>query len=73
MMKWNQVQIGTTDLCADDIERPIKFEFFRSVPSGKHVNLGMCQDITLGTLRGGSETYNITKKGQLTLANLKVE
>ena len=37
--KWNQVQIGSTDLCKDEIEREIKFEFFRSVPSGKHKNL----------------------------------
>lgn len=60
-MKWNMVQIGTTDLCKDDIERTIKFEFFRSVPSGKHVNLGMCEQITLGTLKSGTDEYEVTK------------
>ena len=37
--KWNQLQIGATDLCRDEIEREVKFEFFKSVPSGKHKNL----------------------------------
>lgn len=31
--------MGTTDLCKDEIEREIKIDFFRSVPSGKHKNL----------------------------------
>ena len=29
--RWNQVQRGSTDICKDDIEREIKFEFFRFV------------------------------------------
>lgn len=43
------------------------------MPSGKHANLGSCEDITLGTLRGGSESYKISKGGQLDLLGLKVE
>ena len=42
LMKWNQVQIGTSDLCRDEGQRPFKFEFFRSVPTGKHVCVGSC-------------------------------
>ena len=47
LYKWNQVQIGATDLCRDDIEREIKIEFFRSVTSGKHKNLDSVTTITL--------------------------
>lgn len=46
--RWNQVQIGATDLCKDDIEREIKIEFFKSVPSGKHKLLSSCETMTLG-------------------------
>ena len=45
--RWNQVQLGSTDLCGDNIERPIKIEFFRSVSSGKHKLLGMAENLTL--------------------------
>jgi len=45
--KWNQVQIGATDLCKDEIEREIKIEFFKSVTSGKHKILDSVQTITL--------------------------
>merc|ERR1711862_299485 len=27
---WNQVQVGATDLCKDDVEQEIKIEFFQS-------------------------------------------
>ena len=47
-MMWNQVQIGSTDLCKDDVERPIKIEFFRSSTSGKHSIVGSCTTVTLG-------------------------
>ena len=45
--KWNQVQVGATDLCKDNIENEIKIEFFRSVSSGKHKNLSTVNTITL--------------------------
>ena len=45
---WNQVQIGATDLCRDDIERQIKIEFFQSNTSGKHKFLGAVEHMTFG-------------------------
>lgn len=40
--RWNQVQMGTSDLCKEDIEREIKVELFKSVPSGKHKIIDSC-------------------------------
>jgi hypothetical protein len=40
IVDWNEAAIGTTDLCNDNIEQEIKFEFFRSETSGSHKNLG---------------------------------
>ena len=45
--KFNQVQIGATDLCKDEIEREIKIEFFKSVTSGKHKILDSIDSMTL--------------------------
>ena len=46
--KWNQVQVGATDLCKDDVEREIKIEFFKSVSSGKHKIIDSVSTMTLG-------------------------
>jgi len=46
--KWNQCQLGSTDLCGDNIENPIKFEFFKSVPSGKHKLIDSVDTLTMG-------------------------
>ena len=71
--KWNQVQMGTTDLCKDDIEREIKIEFFRSVPSGKHKNIDSVT-LTLAQLKEGTLEYPMrNERGTLTMTNLKVE
>ena len=51
--KWNQVQVGATDLCKDDVERQIKIEFFRSVSSGKHKIIDSIDSMTLGQLMEG--------------------
>ena len=72
--KWNQVQIGATDLCKDEIEREIKIEFFKSVSSGKHKILDSIDSMTLAQLKEGNAEYTgKNKKGTLQLQNLKVE
>lgn len=72
--KWNQVQVGTSDLCKDDIEREIKIEFFKSATSGKHKILDTVSNMTLAQLREGTSEYAmVKKKGNLVLRNLKVE
>ena len=37
---WNLVSILTSELANEEPEREIRFEFFKSQKSGKHVNLG---------------------------------
>jgi hypothetical protein len=37
---WNLVSILTSELANEDLEREIRFEFFKSQKSGKHINLG---------------------------------
>jgi hypothetical protein len=67
------VQLGTTDLCKDDVDREVKIEFFRSNPSGAHKIVGTCNQMTLGTLKSGGAQYPIFKTGQFNLVDLKVE
>lgn len=71
--RWNQVQMPTSELCKDEIEREIKIEFFRSNPNGKHKNIGAIT-LNLAQLKENQSEYEIDKKrGQFTMANLKVE
>lgn len=70
--KWNQVQLGCTDLCKDDVEREIKIEFFKSSTSGNHKNLGSTT-MTLALLKSNQVDYEIVKKGNLHFDALKVE
>lgn len=72
-MTWNTVQIGTTDLCKDDVEREIKIEFYRFNSNGSHKNLGNTQAVTLATLKEGRNQYGIVVKGQIIFNNLKIE
>ena len=53
VVKWNMVQIGTTDLCKDDVERQINIEFFKFNSSGKHKIVGTCNIVTLAQLKSG--------------------
>lgn len=71
--RWNQVQIGTTDLCKDNIENEVKIEFFRSVTSGRHKNIGQLT-LTLAQLKEGQKEYALDRKrGTMNLTNLVVE
>ena len=71
---WNQVQVGTTDLCKDNVENEIKIEFFRSNSSGKHKLLGGAPNVTLAAMREGTSTYQLSKNaGTFLMNNLKIE
>ena len=60
-------------MCKDELEREIKIEFFRSVPSGRHKNLGQ-MTLSLAQLREGTKDYDLDRnKGKFELANLKIE
>ena len=60
-------------MCGDGIEREIKIEFFKSVPSGRHKLLDMLT-LTLGQLKEGTAEYQLQKKkGTLNLEKLKIE
>lgn len=67
------VQIGSTDLCKDDIENEIKLEFFRYNSNGSHKILGTCRTITLGNLKERNSDYVIEKGGSLKLSGIIVE
>lgn len=70
---WNMVQIGSTDLCKDDIEREVKIEFFRFNSSGSHKIIGTCSTITLGVLKEKKQDYPVTPSGTLKLNGVVVE
>ena len=54
LFRWNQVQLGSTDLCKDEIEREIKIEFFRSNPNGRHKNLASVM-LNLAQIKEGTD------------------
>lgn len=66
------MQLGTTDLCKDDVDREIKIEFFRSNPNGAHKIIGTSNQMTLGTLKSGGAQYPILKSGLFNFMDLKV-
>jgi hypothetical protein len=70
---WNMVQIGSTDLCKDDIEREVKIEFFRFNSSGSHKIIGTCSTITLGVLKEKKQDYPVTPSGTFKLNGVVVE
>ena len=60
-------------MCKDEIEREVKIEFFRSVPSGRHKNLGQLT-FSLAQLKEGTKDFKLDRnKGDFTLADLKIE
>lgn len=76
--QWNQVCIGSTDLCNDNVEQEIKIEFFRSVSSGKH-HLLAAVSTTLAVIKSSptpgafTTPFNKKGKGELYLKNLRFE
>ena len=50
---WNLVSLLTSEMCNEDPEREIRFEFFKSQKSGKHINLGYAA-CNIAQLREGS-------------------
>jgi hypothetical protein len=50
IIDWNEAAIGTTDLCNDNVEQEIKFEFYRNEKSGSHKNMGHLTT-TMGVLK----------------------
>jgi len=67
------VQIGSTDLCKDEIEREVKIEFFRFNSSGSHKIIGTCSTITLGVLKEKKQDYPVTPSGTFKLNGVVVE
>ena len=49
---WNLFSILTSDLANEDPEREIRFEFYKSQKSGKHINLGYF-GVNMAQLREG--------------------
>ena len=65
--------MSTTDLCKDEIEREIKIEFFKSVPSGRHKIIDSVT-LNLAQLKENTTTFTmLNNKGTLELRNLKLE
>jgi len=73
LCKWNLVQIGTTDLCKDELERQVSIEFFRFNSSGKHKIVGTCNTVTLAQIKTGKQDYPVTKTGSFKFGQCKVE
>lgn len=60
---WNMVSILTSELANEDIEREIRFEFFKSQKSGKHVNIGRFSS-TIAQLKDGELEFLLNGKGR---------
>ena len=69
---FNMINILTSDLAGDDIEQPVRIDFFNSAKSGKHKHCGQVT-LTLGQLKEGTREYPLTDKKQKALgANYKM-
>jgi len=55
---WNLVSVLTSEVANEDPEREIRFEFFKSQKSGKHVNLGYFP-CNLAQLREGTVDFQL--------------
>jgi len=71
---WNPCSIGCTDLCNDNVEQEIKFEFFRNETSGKHKNLAHFIT-TMAVLKSGGDScvMPISGSNKCTLNKLHFE
>jgi len=60
---WNLVSILTSELANEELEREIRFEFFKSQKSGKHINLGyfVCN---IAMLKEGTVDFQLTGRGK---------
>lgn len=60
---WNLVSILTSELANEEPEREIRFEFFKSQKSGKHVNLGyfVCN---IAQLKEGTIDHQLVGRGK---------
>ena len=60
---WNIVNLLTTDLAGDDVEREIRVDFLQSQKSGKHKHMGQ-STMTIAGLKEGQREFVITDKKQ---------
>ena len=58
---WNIVNLLTTDLAGDDVEREIRVDFLQSQKSGKHKHMGQ-STMTIAGLKEGQREFVITDK-----------
>ena len=68
--RWNLVSILTSELANEDPEREIRFEFFKSQKSGRHVNLGYFP-CNIAQLREGQLQFNLQGRGRNQSANFE--
>ena len=66
--EWDQVNILSSDLTGDDIEREIRIDFFISQKSGKHKHCGQTT-MTLAQIKENMREYQITDKKMRALGN----
>lgn len=70
---WNLVSLLTSEMANEDPEREIRFEFFKSQKSGKHVNLGYF-GCNIAQLKEGQLEYQLigrTKNQSVRFENLQ--
>ena len=48
--KWNLVNVLTSDIAGDDVDREVRIDFYNSQKSGKHKHCGQAA-FTLGQLK----------------------
>jgi len=70
-IRWSMTRMLTSMICAEEEDRDIKIEVFKSQKSGKHKNMGLAS-ITLAQLREGAREIELkTPRGaQVGVINL---
>lgn len=76
VFKFNQLSVLVEDLCAGDLDKDVKIEFFKSQKNGKHQNIGQTL-FSIGELKNPEDPIELfltkQKKASVTFDKLLIQ
>lgn len=55
------MNVLSSDIAGDDVDKEVRLDFFQSAKSGKHKHIGQIA-LTLGQMKEGTKDYPLTDK-----------
>jgi len=59
--EWSMVNLLSSDIAGEDVDREVKIEFYQSAKSGKHKHIASVA-LTLAQIKEGQQEYNLVDK-----------